>query len=51
MPWAGARLRTRIQIEDTGGIRIVLAGMSACVVTGYQLRRQDDGRMRHAPTD
>ena len=30
----------RVQIEDTGGIRIVLAGVSACGVTGYQLRRR-----------
>jgi hypothetical protein len=51
MPWAGTRLRTGIQVEDTCGIRIVLAGVSACVVTGYQLRRQGDGRVRHAHAD
>jgi len=42
----GAHLRPENQIEDTGGIRIVLAGfppLALCVVTGDQLRRQDDG--------
>jgi hypothetical protein len=35
-----------IQIEDTGGIRIVLAGfpsLALCVVTCDQFRRRDDG--------
>ena len=44
-PGAGARLRTGIQIEDTGGTRIVLARVPPLahgVVTGYQLRRHDD---------
>jgi hypothetical protein len=39
-------LRPGIQIEDTGGIRIVLAGFSPLApgaLTGDRFRRQDDG--------
>jgi len=51
-PGAGCHLRIGIQIEDADGVRIVLARFSPlalCVVTGDQLRDQDDGPLRHAP--
>lgn len=54
-PPDGSRLmpisRSGIQIEDTSGIRIVPAGfppLALCMVTGNQLRRGDDGPVRHA---
>ena len=53
-PGADAHLRTEIQIEDTGGTRMVLAGfppLAFCAVTGDQFRRQDDRPTRHAPAD
>jgi len=43
---AGAHLRPGTQIEDTGGIRTIVAGfplLALCVVTGDQFRRQEDG--------
>ena len=54
MTQAGAHLRPGIQIEDTGGSRIVLPGFSPLAlgtVTGDRFRRQDDGPRAPAAAD
>ena len=51
---AGVRPRPGIQIEDIGGIQIVLAGVPPLALgtaTGDWFRRQDDGPVRHAAVD
>ena len=51
---AGVRPRPGIQIEDIGGIQIVLAGVPPLALgtaIGDWFRRQDDGPVRHAAVD
>jgi|SRR6516225_1783339 hypothetical protein len=48
------RLRPGIQVEGTGGIRIILAGfppLTLWAVTGDRFCRQDDGLVRYGPAD
>ena len=54
MTQAGVRPRPGIQIEDIGGIQIVLAGVPPLALgtaIGDWFRRQDDGPVRHAAVD
>lgn len=51
---AGVRPRPGIQIEDIGGIQIVLAGVPPLALgtaIGDWFRRQDDGPVRYAAVD